>query len=180
MNHSMKFFQAILLLISVVIFLLVIYPKQPEIERLEKERNEFEIVRAAGNELKEKKEELISRFSNIPKEEIERLENFLPDTVDNVRLLVDLDAIAKRKRLNITNITIDTQEATQKDNNDKSKLGKVSISFSVILDYTEMKELLVELEESLRIVDVRKVEITSSQETETFPMKLTIDTYWLR
>jgi len=176
----MKFFQAILLLISVVIFLLVIYPKQPEIERLEKERNEFEIVRAAGNELKEKKEELISRFSNIPKEEIERLENFLPDTVDNVRLLVDLDAIAKRKRLNITNITIDTQEATQKDNNDKSKLGKVSISFSVILDYTEMKELLVELEESLRIVDVRKVEITSSQETETFPMKLTIDTYWLR
>jgi len=176
----MKFFQAILLLISVLIFLIVIYPKQPVIKQLEKERNEFEIVRGYGNELKEKKKELVNRFSNIPGEEIERLEKFLPDTVDNVRLLVDLDAIAKKKRLNITNIIINTQEATKKENNDKAPLGKVSISFSVIVDYVAMKDLLVELEESLRIVDVRKIDISSSQETNTFPMTLTIDTYWLR
>ncbi len=175
----MKFFQIIILVASVVMFSVIIDPKRPVIEDLEKSRDEFEIVRGHGQKLQETKTQLINRFKNISPEEVERLQQFLPDTVDNVRLLVDIDAIAKRKRLTITNININTEEATQ-DDEDKSGVGKVSITFTFVSSYNAMKDILAELERSLRVVDVRKVEVATGSDPNTFATTLTIDTYWLR
>jgi len=175
----MKFFQVILLVASVIMFSVIIDPKRPIIEDLEKSRDEFEIVRGHGQRLQETKDQLINRFRNISTEEIERLRQFLPDTVDNVRLLVDIDAIAKRKRLTITNITINTNEATQEEE-DEGSIGKVSITFTFVSSYNAMKDILVELEQSLRVVDVKKVEVATGTDSNTFATTLTIDTYWLR
>lgn len=180
----MKFFQVILLIASVVMFMVIVEPKLPVIEKLEQSRDEFEIVRGHGERLQQTKNELINRFKNISPEEAERLRQFLPDTVDNVRLLVDIDAVAKRKRLVISNISIDTQEATQEQTDgavqEGGQTGKVSIAFTFVSSYDAMKEILAELEQSLRVVDARKVEVTTGPDANTFATTLTIDTYWLR
>lgn len=175
----MKFLQAILLIISVVLFLVIINPKRVVLIDLQKERDSFEIVRGHGQELQKTKAELIAKFKSIPEEEAARLLNFLPDTVDNVRLLVDIDAIAKRKRLNISGLRINTNEAQQEGEN-QGGIGKVSMDFTVVSDYGEMKDLLVELEESLRMVDVRKISVAGGTDSRTVSTTVTIDTYWLR
>jgi len=160
-------------------FLVIIDPKRIVIDNLEKSRDEFELVRAHGENLRETKAELISRFNSIPSEEVDRLRQFLPDTVDNVRLLVDVDAIAKRKQIVISNISIDTEEATAEEE-EVGEIGKVSISFTFISEYNVMKEILAELEQSLRVVDVRAIEVSVAPESSSFATTLTIDTYWLR
>lgn len=175
----MKFFQVILLVASIIMFFVIIEPKRPVIQDLEKSRDEFEIVRGHGQKLQQTKNDLIDRFKNISPEEINRLKSFLPDTVDNVRLLVDIDAIAKRKRLTITNISINTDEATQ-EGEDVGGIGKVGITFTFVSSYNAMKDILAELEQSLRMVDVKKIEIATGADTNTFATTLTIDTYWLR
>ncbi len=162
-------------------FMVIIDPKRSVIEDLEKSRDEFEVVRGHGQKLQETKNQLIDRFKGVSPEEIERLRQFLPDTVDNVRLLVDIDAIAKRKRLTITNIDINTEEATQEqESEDQGGIGKVSLTFTFVSSYDAMKDILAELERSLRVVDVRKVEVATGADPNTFATTLTIDTYWLR
>ncbi len=175
----MKFFQAILLVASIVLFLFIINPKKPVIEDLKTKRDDFVVVKGHGEKLKETKDKLIKRFKNIPAEEAGRLRNFLPDTVDNVRLLVDIDAIAKRKRLDITNIVINTQEAIQEDEGGGG-VGTVSISFTFISRYAPLKEILLELEQSLRVVDVRDIAVSTTPGSNAFGATLTVDTYWLR
>ena len=64
---------------------------------------------------------------------------------------------------------------------DTSKIGVIRFSFSVSAKYEVFLEFLKQLEESLRIVDIRNIEITrSSSEGMIYDYQVTMDTYWLK
>jgi uncharacterized protein YabE (DUF348 family) len=62
---------------------------------------------------------------------------------------------------------------------DTSKVGVISFSFTVSAKYEVFLEFLKQLEESLRLVDIRNIEI--SRGTGVFyDYRITLDTYWLK
>lgn len=146
--------------------------------------------------------ELKDKFNLISQDEKARLEKLLPDTVDNVRLIIDINNIAEKVGIVIRDISINaseggdakagsarTQGSTFDDvigddairYADTSKLGVITFSFSVSAKYEVFLAFLEQLEESLRIVDIRNIEISrGSAEGAIYDYKVTMDTYWLK
>ncbi len=191
----------ILILVSIGIFLFLIDPQYKEIQKINDEIEENNKTLEIANKLKAKKEDLNTRFNQISQAEKEELVKLLPDTVDNVRLIIDINNIASQFGIVIRNINIVTHESepsgtktvvSQSSNFegvlkdeaikyvDTSKIGVISFSFSVSAKYEVFLQFLKQLEESLRIVDIRNIEISPGSGGVFYDYSVTLDTYWLK
>ncbi|HMO78917.1 MAG TPA: type 4a pilus biogenesis protein PilO [Candidatus Paceibacterota bacterium] len=152
-----------------------------------------------GNRLRDRQVEIENEYKNISSEERERMNKILPDAIDNVRLIVDINNLAKRIDfsasdfgIKITNINVvgeQNQNQTANQNNrqqsasNTSEIGTIQLSFTIEAGYESFKTFLEELERSLRIVDVVDFTIGSGRVVDTkqvYNYSITINTYWLR
>lgn len=193
----------ILILISVGVFFFLIDPKYKGIQALQAEVTENNRTLQIAGELSKRRDELKTRFNMISSEEKTTLEKLLPDTVDNVRLIIYINNIAEQLGIVIRDINI--RAATEEDPSarpttvrsqsqfegvvdegaikyvDGTKVGVISFSFSVTAQYDTFLNFLEQLERSLRIVDIRNIEINRGSEGGgLFDYKITLDTYWLK
>jgi hypothetical protein len=191
----------ILIILSVAIFLFFIDPQYKKIQETNVQINQNKETLKIADELKSKKIELDEKFNQIAEEDKDDLGKLLPDTVDNVRLIIDINNVASQFGIVIRDINIDTKDTqvagvksvvSQKSNFDSvlkedslkyvdtSKIGVISFSFSVSAKYEVFLEFLKQLEESLRIVDIRDIQISQGNGGIFYDYKVTLDTYWLK
>src|SRR3989344_1966049 len=91
----MRFFFPIIFLAGAVgLFFWFIDPTYAQIKELRVEEAEFDNALTRARDLKEVRDELIKRYNAFLPSDISRLKKLLPDHVDNVRLIIDLDSIA--------------------------------------------------------------------------------------
>ncbi len=193
----------ILIIVSIGVFFFFVDPQYKKIKQLNAEIEQNQKIITIANKLQSKKEELNDKFNQISQAEKAEIEKLLPDTVDNVRLIIDINNIAEQFGIVIRNISITSKEdssageskktlSSQKSNFegvleenslkyvDTSKIGVISFSFSVSAKYEVFIEFLKQLEESLRLVDIRNIEITRGSESVFYDYRVTFDTYWLK
>lgn len=203
MINSMKNITSItLIILAVLVFFFLIDGKYKDIQKLQAEITKNDEILETANKLKLKKEELNTKFNQISQTEKEQLEKLIPDTVDNVRLIIDINNIANQFGITIRDISINSKEAASKgvaktstsnDSNfdgvlqdgtvkyvDQSKIGVISFSFSVSAKYEVFLEFLKKLEESLRVVDIRNIEVSRGNDSVFYDYKVTMETYWLK
>lgn len=183
-------------------FFFLIDKEYKEVQALQAEVAENNKTLDIAAKLSARHKELKEKFNQISQDERTRLEKLLPDTVDNVRLIIDINNVAEKVGIVIRDISIDandggdtkagtirTQGSTFDDvigddairYADTSKLGVITFSFSVSAKYEVFLEFLKQLENSLRIVDIRNIEINrGSSEGMIYDYKVTMDTYWLK
>ncbi len=190
----------IIILVSIGAFFFYVDPEYKEVKKLQAEVEENKKILQIANRLDTKKEELGSKFNQISQAEKADLEKLLPDTVDNVRLIIDMNNIAEKFGIVIRDIGIDRKESDTKEPKrvvsqssnfedivpedaikyvDTSKVGVITFSFSVSAKYEVFLEFLKQLEESLRLVDIRNIEVSRGQGV-FYDYKITLDTYWLK
>jgi Tfp pilus assembly protein PilO len=142
-----------------------------------------------ATELQELKQTLLSRYNAFDPVEIDRLHKLLPDHIDNVRLILDLDGIAGRNGLALQNVVVSTPISAQDSQTaigslgaSKLKYDSVTLSFTTQGTYETFLRFLVDLESSLRIVDLVSLELTqaASGAQATYGYSVTIRTYWLK
>lgn len=190
----------IIILASVGIFFFYIDPEYKKIQQLQAEFEQNQKILEIANKLDSRKDQLNDKFNQISQTEKSELEKLLPDTVDNVRLIIDMNNIAEKFGIIIRDISIDTKDSattetkkvvSQKSNFDgvleensikyvdTSRVGVISFSFSVSAKYEVFLEFLKQLEESLRLVDIRNIEVTRGAGI-FYDYRITLDTYWLK
>ncbi|MEY4440913.1 MAG: hypothetical protein RLY49_539 [Candidatus Parcubacteria bacterium] len=191
-----------LIIVSIGVFLFFIDPQYKNVKELRAEITKNNEIIDLANKLDLKKNELNDKYNQISPTDKESLEKLLPDTVDNVRLIIDINNIAEKFGIVIRDISINSRESsagepkkvvTQKSNFegvleensikyvDTSKIGVISFSFSVSAKYEVFLEFLKYLEESLRLVDIRNIEISRGSGSGVFyDYRVTLDTYWLK
>jgi len=189
----------ILILVSIAIFFMVIDPQYKEVKGYQVVIEDNNRTLDLANELRKKRDSLRQKYNQISEEEKIKLSNLLPDTVDNVRLIIDINNIAKKYGIAIQNIDINATEDSEKnikvidsefDNisdkgnisyADTSRVGVISFSFSVSAQYDVFIDFLNDLEEALRIVDIRSIDIERSADDNVFyDYRVNLDTYWLK
>jgi Tfp pilus assembly protein PilO len=189
----------IFILTSVGIFFLVINPQYEDIKKLQDEIEQNDVTLDLAERLREKRDLLKEKYNQISDAERFELTKMLPDTVDNVRLIIDINNIAAKYGIVIQNFEIgpseDSEENIQKLSSDfvganttasieypdTSKIGVISFSFSVSSQYDVFINFLKDLEEALRIVDVRSVGISKGADEGVFyNYRVNLDTYWLK
>lgn len=137
-------------------------------------------------ELQELKQSLLSRYNAFNPTELDRLGKLLPDHIDNVRLILDLDGIASRNGLALQNVTVSTPTSAQGSDTaigslgaSKQKYDSVTLSFTTQGGYDTFLRFLGDLESSLRIVDLVSLSLTQGS-GQSYIYDVTIRTYWLK
>lgn len=135
-------------------------------------------------ELQETRDQLISRYNTFAQEDIRRLEKLLPDHVDNVRLVLDMDSLAAQYGMRVRNVAIESQEQkaknkTQSVGPDERTYESMLLSFTVTGDYPTFRQFMRDLERSLRLVDVEAVSFASN-ESGLYDYTVSLRTYWLK
>lgn len=135
------------------------------------------------------RDSVLKSYNSISDDDRIRLEKMLPDNIDNVRLIIDVNSIGTRHGVVLRNVHTsanDTAKAsastgggTLSGGNSAAQYNTVSISFSVSTTYENFISLLQDMERSLRIMDISSVSLNSS-DNGVYDYGVEIKTYWLK
>jgi Tfp pilus assembly protein PilO len=188
LNKNMKSFTPIIfIIVSIILFFTLTDPVYKEVKSLRVKYAQYQDVLDKSAELLKQRKSLQDKYTSFAEEDVSRLKKLLPDTVDNVRLIIDIDEIAKRYGLTIKNVRLDdtrsktgtTKDATATITAGEGKYGTIPMGFSVSADYNTFLSFLEDLESSLRIVDVTNISLTPST-TGAYSFDVSLKTYWLK
>ncbi len=115
-----------------------------------------------ANELQRLRQALLSRYNTFNQADIERLAKLLPDHVDNVRLLLDLDSFAGSQGFALQNVSISSTGSSAKTNQTAAGVigssgeahESLTFGFATQGTYSAFVSFMEALERSLRIVDI--------------------------
>jgi len=135
---------------------------------------------AAAADYTKRQNELAAERDAIDPADLTRLETLLPDSVDNVGLILDLNALAARSGLSLSNIDVaNSAQGTAAQDTASDPVGAVDLSVTAIGTYGGLKEFLDGVEHSARILDIEDLAVKGSQ-TGVYNYQMTIRLYWLR
>lgn len=180
--------------IALGIFFMYTQPTYDRVQELKAKINQYNQALDKAAELQQLKQTLLSRYNAFNPTDLSRLQKLLPNHVDNVRLILDIDNLAKRYGMALQNVVISApgqdkevegESALDAIGESQQKFGSLTLQFSTLATYPLFVQFLQELESSLRIVDL--VSLTLTPETTTaasgeskYRFDITIKTYWLK
>lgn len=138
---------------------------------------------------------LAAKYSSFSREDKERLEKLMPDNVDNIRLILNIDKIAKQYGMLPADIKFDasTAEASSAGAQNAPRspaearelerpYGTFELEFSVTGTYPKFLQFLRDLEQSLRIIDVEAIAFSTGvgDSSSTYRYTFKVKTYWLK
>lgn len=170
----------LLLAIAVGLFFGYIDPAYQKVQALRVEDARFNEALNQSRELQKVRDTLLSRYNTFAQSDVERLRKLLPDNVDNVRLILDIDSIASKYNMRTRNVTVSSASSESSAiSAGEGAVDSVVLSFSVAAEYEDFIRFLKDLESSLRIVDLVGLSFeTAGGNAYTF--NVSIKTYWLK
>lgn len=170
------------LIIAGVIFFLYINPTYIGLKDLLQQESQFDQALTRSRELQDVRDTLLARYNTFPQSNLERLQKLVPDHVDNVRLILDLDSMASRYGMRVRNVSIEndkTRLVNGQIGSNAQAYESVVLSFTISGSYDTFRQYLSDLERSLRLVDVVGLSFTAN-ETGIYDFTVHIKTYWLK
>ena len=142
---------------------------------------------AAASEYTAQQNELASARNSIDPANLARISTFLPDSVDNVGLILNLNALAARSGLSLSNVDVLTDSTNTKGTSSnealpasgKSPVSSVDLSLSAIGTYAALQAFLTGIEKSERLLDIQDIVVKGS-DTGVYTYQMTLRLYWLQ
>ena len=144
----------------------------------------YDAALTKSQQLRQVRDGLISKRNTFSPDDVAKLQKVLPDNVDNIRLIIDINNIASQHNLSLSDVGLGDytgSAAAQKTlavGGAQGPVGSVQVTFSISTSYGNMLAFLADLEHSLRLIDVEKLAFSSAaSNNDTY--SFTIQTYWL-
>ncbi len=167
--------------IAIALFYWYIDPTYASIKELRAEETTLNQALDRALELQQTRDQLLSRYNTFAPNDLDRLEKLLPDHVDNVRLILDLDGIASRYGMRVRDVAFEDPrkgQSTAELGPDESRYESMIVSFTVSGSYDTFRQFMLDIERSLRIVDIETLNFTSG-ENNIYDFSVALRTYWL-
>ncbi len=195
-----------ILLVVVAIGLFFSYLK-PAFSNLRASQGRLEAIEKTINEsdgLLKNYQDLRTRLSTISQEDKKNLYKILPEVMDPVRMIIDLDNLATKNGLKITSFELPEirSEFERKNGNSTKKqtstgsgesasdpVGKGVLGIECEGKYEQFKLFMSEIEQSMALMDVvnlymQGVDVTQADEKprdpDTMMFNVGLQTYWLK
>lgn len=192
-------FPTILIIISGVALFIFTIPSINEVSALRKDISTYKTALADSRDLQQVNDSLFESYKNIPTTYREKLEKLLPNTVNNIKFILEIEQIANSYNMPIRDIKFDPKKAeTEKENStkgvmavsDKNKIlpyGVFPIEFTTEGTYESFVLFIKDLEKNLRIADIKSISFSSDdvdKKTGVFTNNhiflVKLETYWLK
>ncbi len=192
----------ILVVLAIGIYLTFTNAKIAEIKDVSVINDEYLSAIANANQLVKVRDSVLKDYNALSDDDRERLSKMLPNTVDNIRLIIDLNSVALRHGFPLRNIKAAATSAingkgtpslpqTQDTSGGQGRaasntsiptpvLDTVTVSFSVTAPYQQFIDLLRDLEANLRIMDVTHLTVSAGSAPGSYDFGVELKTYWLR
>ena len=138
-------------------------------------------------ELKSVRDRLNATYRTFSPGDIEKLLTLLPDNLDNIRLALDLDAIASVNNLKVTDLALEDEGEESPEpplgevvESETLTLGTALLTFEVEGTYANLVAFLTDLEKNLRIVDIVDLTFIEGEEGVAQRYTIGIRMYWLK
>ncbi|MDQ3244771.1 MAG: type 4a pilus biogenesis protein PilO [bacterium] len=149
-----------------------------------------------SKKLEAERDKLIKKYNSLTTDNLDRLNKLLPESVDNIRLILEIEKIASPYGMELKDVRYDTL------NKDKAPDGKANtagtpngvadnkiygswdLEFATEGKYEDFLKFIADLENNLRIVDITSIKFTSSsvskEALDEYKYNFKIKTYWLK
>lgn len=192
---------SILIILSVVSFVVFTDPTYKEIKNLKAEVSAYDQALDNAKSLQETRDDLATKYNSFDPSDIDKVEKLLPDSVDNIRLIIEIEKIAAQYGMILKQVKYDTFETEEDGASPGSprtetrstamlsnkEYGEFELKFSTEGEYTKFLSFLRDIEESLRIVDITDISFSSASDittsglsSGTYKYDFTVKTYWLK
>ena len=148
--------------------------------------------------LEAERDKLTQKYNSFDPENLSKLQKLLPDNVDNIRLILEIEKIASPYGMVLKDVKYDatskdtpisqTAGTTQAVKNSTGKDYSVwNLEFSIQGTYNNFTNFVKDLENNLRIVDISSIQFCSNAGTgispslsESYKYNFKIKPYWLK
>jgi len=155
---------------------------------------QYDEALSKASELQQLKQSLLSRYNTFDPAQIDRLQKLLPDHVDNVRLILDIDSLAGKHGMALQNVVVSQNASSQGSQSATAIIGSsqkaydsLTIKFTTQGSYETFRQFLAAFESSLRIVDLVSLNIArgsggvqGNAAVPLYTFNITLRTYWLK
>ncbi|HEY1041986.1 MAG TPA: hypothetical protein VGE48_01005 [Candidatus Paceibacterota bacterium] len=179
------------IVLAIGIFLAYVQPTfSGSVAVLQDEIESLDSALMAARQFKEKELALTQERNTLSADQLARLEAFLPDNVDNVQLIVDLNSLAARSGVTLSDFDIEGGETTGTSTQPMMDSGAIpldasdtteslELSVSATGSYGAFRTFLAGVEQSLRPLDIVELSVDDSN-TGVYTYDITFRLYWLR
>ncbi|MCX6757392.1 MAG: hypothetical protein NTZ44_00710 [Candidatus Nomurabacteria bacterium] len=192
------FFPIILIGISIGCFFMFLNPFYTEIKNSKTTIASYDEALNNSKALEAQRDILATKYNSIDTENLRKLAVLLPDGVDNIRLILEIENIASPygmvlKDVKYSTVAPETAVTGQGKSLKSAALvrkdyGNWDLEFSTEGTYQNFLNLLKDLEHNLRIVDISSINFSSdtggvslsTASSNTYKFSFKIKTYWLK
>lgn len=192
-----KFILPVILIgLSVVGFSMFVAPIYAEIGGLKDQVLSYNQALDNSKALEDERDKLTKKYNLIDPGNIAKLEKLVPNSVDNIRLILEIEKIALPYGMQLRDVKYDIikeEDATVVQGggvvtpNENKDYGTWDLSFSTQSTYDNFVAFMKDLEKNLRIVDTSSIQFDSNIGTglnpsfnQVYKYSVKIKTYWLK
>ncbi len=194
------------ILVAVGLFFTYVQPTFEDVKMIQSETAQYAQAVDRASELQQRISELRAQQNAISISDLERLEAFLPNRIDEVSLLIDIDALATENNLALSNIKVNAESESGDEGGApatdpamdptldptfdptanigtpagtaSSQYTSLDISFTVNGTYNDFRVFLDEIERSLVLMEVADL-VFAESEGDLMPFEVTLRFYSL-
>ncbi len=176
------FISLLLIIISVGTFLTYINPQYQDIKELKAQAADYENKMKNVSSIRSKRNDLATKKAELEKDNsLTRLNKFLPDHINNIDLIVDIDRIAKENNIRLSDIVLSKNDSEVAPGEIKTlsdlKYSSARVSFNFDGSYSSIKNFIADIRRSLRLMDIVSLTINKNGDVDNFNVSMTIRTY---
>ena len=207
-----RFFIPIILIgTSIAFFFMITNPMydntsvdNPGILQLKSQIASYNEALDTSKELAKIRDQLTAQYNAIDPNNLIKLEKLLPDNINSIRLILEIEQIASPYGMVLTNIKYDSPSSTSAKTADTSTVvvqggdaaqasskdyGVFDLEFFTTGTYNNFINFTKDLESNLRIIDIDSVSISPNTDisvvnkknsSDTYNYDFKIKTYWLK
>jgi hypothetical protein len=175
----------LLIVASIALFALFTSGRSARVTELRAEANSFDNALERSKELIAVRDSLLSKYNAFPTDSIARLNTMIPESIDTVRLIIDVNTLASRYDMSLAGISIGVPDENLESDGalgpSGEDYGRLSLTFSVTASYDRFRAFLTDLERSLRMIDVTALTFSVPDDgSDRMTYGVTLTTYWLK
>ncbi len=171
----------ILFVSSIGIFFGYIDPTYKATEGLSSQLAQYESALSNSKELLSEKKALVDKLNKFDQADLDKLGKLLPDTVDSVTLIIEINSIAAQYNMHIRNFGGGIQAQAGALGQSLTPYSSLPLTFTTTASYETFIAFLKALETNLRLVDVAGITFSAQNQTSSiYDFSFNINTYSLK
>ncbi len=179
------------IIVAGMIFFLYTMPAYNGVQDMQSQIDQYNAALDKATQLQQLKQTLLNKYNSFNPSDINRLQTMIPDHVDNIGLILDLDSLATQHGMPLENVEVSSTGGSSSQTSGSAigsatntKYNSLVIKFTTHGTYQSFQQFMDDLESSLRIVDLVALSIkpdtTKGAQIGSYQYNISLKTYWLK